>query len=771
MGTGKNVKKEPQDSDFLKEFQVPHRQHRIMPHPALDIAILLGIPYLFPMIRLWILPRIRILVWLTLILSAAVSCRARADQSQGSIFSSYRTHLRSGDSSGALGILTDLSREDSTLDAQLANFALAWRAYERHDSAAVSSFLRAGVPEELSDHALWLRAQASLGADELGSSRPCWEALAADTSSIYAEEALLELAQDATRRKDMAAVQGYTERQHNLSYSQKTLAFDLMLAQAYSIAGRHAEATARLARFALESPQTVEGHVARGILDDYLETYGYRPLPESDADLARELEALSANSRYEWGLDRVNALYGEDGWQQHNDLLLFYKGRFESGLSRHRAAVQDLQNHRAAYPKSAFANRALYYLGRSAYLMDNDSVAVPSLNAVVESAADTGLVNQALELLGILYMDRCRAQQAAAVVSKWSAQSQGLSSHADALWRLGWALWETQDYRGARQAWIELTALNLDSEYAPASLYWSARAAEKIGEREETNHLFRVLDSTYTYSYYTVIRRRFSLSDSMAGLPLNAPTLDELCVAQGPHTRKFGMLAALQLPEPALKEWSAARRELQDSPGFVWWKAQLQYWDNNRMEAWRTIRASLGTYIRRAGVRPDDFYRIVYPLDFPDPIKKHSTQYGLDPYFVFGVICQESHFEQDIVSAAGAIGLMQLMPATAKLQAQSLGLAHSTSQLYAAEHNVQLGTSHIADLMKEFSGDTVLVLAAYNAGKDVVHSWQVEFGDCPRDEFIELIPYRETRLFVKRILEHTAAYRRLYPDLLSRSQG
>lgn len=723
------------------------------------------------MIRLWILPWIRILVWLTFILSMAVSCRARGDQTQSAIFSAYRSHVRSGDSTGAMAILADLSREDSTLDAQLANFALAWRAYERQDSTDVNRFLRAGVPEELSDHALWLRAQVSRATDELGSSRTFWQKLAADTSSTYAEEALLELAQDAARQKDVAAIQSYADRQHDLSLAQKTLAFDLMLAQAYSIAGLHGKATAGLTRLTLESPHTVEGHVARGILDDYFDTYDYRPQPENDADLARELEALSANSRYEWGLDRVNALYGEDGWQQHNELLLFYKGRFESGLGQHRAAIRDFQNHRAAYSKGQFAYRALYYLGRSAYLIDNDSVAIPSLDAVVESAADTGLVNQALELLGILYMDRCRAQQAAAVLSKWSAQSQGLPSHADALWRLGWALWETKDYHGAHQTWVELISLNIDSEYGPASLYWSARAAEKIGQREDTNRLFRALDSTYTYSYYTVIRRGVLPGDSMAGLPLKVPLLDELCVAQGSHARKFGMLAALQLPEPALKEWTAARRELQDSPGFVWWKAQLQYWDDNRMEAWRTVRASLGTYIRRAGVRPDDFYRIVYPLDFPVPITKYSKQYSLDPYFIFGVICQESHFEEGIVSNAGAIGLMQLMPATAKLQAQSLGIPHATSQLYAADHNVQLGTAHIADLMKEFSGDTVLVLAAYNAGKEVVHAWQAEFGDCPRDEFIELIPYRETRLFVKRIIEHTAAYRRLYPDLLSRSQG
>jgi TolA-binding protein len=704
-------------------------------------------------------------------LPAMLSCRARGEPSEGSIFSSYRSCLKAGDSSGALTVLTGLSHQDSTLDAELANFALAWRAFERQDTHEVSQVLTHRIPNELSDHALWLRAQVSTVGDDLSRSRSLWEELADDTSSVYAEEALLELTQDAARQRDTTAVLGYIDRQQQLSAPQRTASFDLMLAETYSNLGRHVEATQCLSRLAVDMPYTAEGRTARGILDDYLETYDYRPKPETDGELAREFDALAGNNKPAWGLDRVNDLFGISGWQRHNDLLLYYKGRFESGLGRYKAAVQDLQNHHAAYPKSEYAYSALYFLGRSAYLTDNDSVAIASLTAVAEDAADTVLKNQALEVLGLLYMDRHRPLEAVAALQRWSAMSQGRSSHADALWRLGWALWETQDYRGARQIWQELASMNLDSEYTPASLYWVARAAEKIGDREETNRLFRVLDSTYTYSYYAIIRRDTMRSDSVHNIPLAPPTLDDLCVSQGPHTRKFGMLAALELTVPALKEWPAAQRELPDSPGFDWWKTQVLYWGDQRMDAWRTMRASLGRFIQTAGARPTDFYSIAYPVEFADTVKKYATGHSLDPFFVFGVICQESHFEKDVVSAAGAIGLMQLMPATASLQARSMDVAYSPSQLYRADYNIQLGTAHLADLMKEFNSDTVLVLAAYNAGKDIAHAWQAEFGDRPRDEFIEDIPYRETRLFVKRIMEHIAAYRRLYPDAFRQSQG
>jgi soluble lytic murein transglycosylase len=113
---------------------------------------------------------------------------------------------------------------------------------------------------------------------------------------------------------------------------------------------------------------------------------------------------------------------------------------------------------------------------------------------------------------------------------------------------------------------------------------------------------------------------------------------------------------------------------------------------------------------------------------------------------------------------------MQLMPATAKQQAKEIGKPFRESDLYQAEHNLEIGIAHVAKLFEEFSGDSVLVLAAYNAGRSAAQSWFEEFGDQDRDEFIENIPYKETRLFVKNIIEHAAAYRRLYPDAAGMQQ-
>jgi soluble lytic murein transglycosylase len=254
-------------------------------------------------------------------------------------------------------------------------------------------------------------------------------------------------------------------------------------------------------------------------------------------------------------------------------------------------------------------------------------------------------------------------------------------------------------------------------------------------------------------------------SISPDSLPLIVPGLDELCGSSGNHCRKFALLAAMRLTDLAMQEWPAARGELADSDGFAWWKVQLHLWDNDRLAAFRTVRAELGEYVRSAGERPKGFNAVLYPLDYDPEIVQLARQYRLDPYFVFGLICQESHYEPGIVSGAGAVGLMQLMPPTARRQARKLGLKYSYEKLRDADYNLKLGCRYLADLFDDFRGDSVLVLAAYNAGESAAQAWFEEFGSHDDVWFVERIPYRETRLFVKRNTEHRAAYRRLYPEV------
>ena len=138
---------------------------------------------------------------------------------------------------------------------------------------------------------------------------------------------------------------------------------------------------------------------------------------------------------------------------------------------------------------------------------------------------------------------------------------------------------------------------------------------------------------------------------------------------------------------------------------------------------------------------------------------------------VFGLSRQESEFDPQAGSTAGAQGLMQIMPATARLIAKAHGVSYKKSKLTAdPAYNVKLGAAHLGDLIEENGGSYVLTLVAYNAGPRRVREWLAEYGDLRKGEidpidWVESIPFQETRQYVQKVLQNVHVYRsRLAPE-------
>lgn len=155
--------------------------------------------------------------------------------------------------------------------------------------------------------------------------------------------------------------------------------------------------------------------------------------------------------------------------------------------------------------------------------------------------------------------------------------------------------------------------------------------------------------------------------------------------------------------------------------------------------------------------------KVVYPFPYRALVTSRAEELGLDPYLVAGLIRQESAFVPTISSSAGAIGLMQVMPATGRQLARAAGpRGYSTESLRTAEVNVHLGTRYLAELMARYDGVIPLVLSAYNAGPTRANRWRrfPEAEDPHR--FTERIPFVETRGYVKNVVRNRALYRWLY---------
>ena len=154
--------------------------------------------------------------------------------------------------------------------------------------------------------------------------------------------------------------------------------------------------------------------------------------------------------------------------------------------------------------------------------------------------------------------------------------------------------------------------------------------------------------------------------------------------------------------------------------------------------------------------------RLLYPYRFRGIIEMHAEFAGVDPQLVAALVYVESKFKPEAESRRGARGLMQLMPETALWVCEQKGLSHHIDDLFDPEVNLKLGIWYLAYLFREFNGDRVLVLAAYNAGWSKVKAWLASGTWEGKVNDLHRIPYLETRRYVTKIMRTYYLYRYLY---------
>lgn len=154
--------------------------------------------------------------------------------------------------------------------------------------------------------------------------------------------------------------------------------------------------------------------------------------------------------------------------------------------------------------------------------------------------------------------------------------------------------------------------------------------------------------------------------------------------------------------------------------------------------------------------------RIVFPFPYRDAVVREARARGLDPFFVAGLIRQESMFHPTIRSSAGAVGLMQLLPSTAQEVARAEGIRFSPASLEDPEVNLRLGTTFLASMVRRFDGRAEDALSAYNAGPTRARQWRLRDEYRDTDVFLEHLPFAETRHYVKVVQQYARIYTALY---------
>jgi soluble lytic murein transglycosylase len=239
---------------------------------------------------------------------------------------------------------------------------------------------------------------------------------------------------------------------------------------------------------------------------------------------------------------------------------------------------------------------------------------------------------------------------------------------------------------------------------------------------------------------------------------MTPPLLVESFPSESPHLARARLLANAGLNEyiaqeikadPASGSWSALA------------EAQIYASYGETYRAMRAMKRAL-PYEAAAPIKaiPLVYWRILFPEPYWETIKAESAKNNLDPYMVASLIRQESEFSPSVVSYANAWGLMQLLPTVGKAMAREEGIRNfQTFQLLDPETNIRLGTRYLRQMLERFGGVQEYALAAYNAGDSRVADWEAAGPYQGIDEFVESIPFTQTREYVEAILRNEETYR------------
>jgi soluble lytic murein transglycosylase len=402
------------------------------------------------------------------------------------------------------------------------------------------------------------------------------------------------------------------------------------------------------------------------------------------------------------------------------------------------------------------------------------------LERVAAQTADRPLAARALSELFAEHWDGGRFEAALAALVRLREIDPTDATGARKLWEAGWNQYRLDNPTGAIGYWAELGGLYADSSYARAGRYWSARAFESLGERPRAAAIYRELAGGEAADFYVRnARARAAGAPAPAGFPLAADR--GIPWPSHPDFARARLLTDLGLDALAASELTA----LTAFPATL---AVLPAAPPERGESRRRAAAALEALILarrgepRTSIRriydafpalggpfqaavPAAALRLYYPLVYGEVIADAARRRGLPPHLVLGMVRQESAFDVGATSHAGARGLMQLMPATAREVAKRIGLPFAAERLGDPAYNVALGTSYFDQVLAMFDGNVELALAGYNGGPYRIRRLWREAGDAtPLDAFVEGLPVEESRIYTKRILLLADSYRQLYPQ-------
>lgn len=422
-------------------------------------------------------------------------------------------------------------------------------------------------------------------------------------------------------------------------------------------------------------------------------------------------------------------------------------GELSATLGRYRDAEQA---YRSAARDSAWTPLALYRRAR-VLLRLADPGASEALAGFAENYPADTAAPTALYLLGDYLADRGDGAGSERWLAELTRRYPVDARASLARFRLAAAARR----RGATDSAARLYAVEVavGGSQRAAARYWLARMARERGDSAGADSMWRALAREDSVGYYGVHAR------DVAGLPplrLAPDSAAPTASADSGLARLDTLLLAGLDTEAGLEVRGLLARAPASIDDLLAWSAGLS------ARGWGSAAVRLGWNAAPRAPNDARVLRAIFPWPRRAALEAEAREFGVDPALFAAIVRQESTFDLEALSRTGARGLAQLMPGTAAQAARGLDVSLAPEWLTVPDLNLHLGASHLAALLRRFRGRVEVALAAYNAGPAPVTHWLTRPGADDADQFIEQIPFQETRGYVRAVLRNRELYRALY---------
>jgi soluble lytic murein transglycosylase len=542
------------------------------------------------------------------------------------------------------------------------------------------------------------------------------------------------------------------------------------LGRAYAASGQTAKAAETLGNIYYTMPASAEADAA------YAELKKLPSLPPPTEALRKmRADALMNRKRYGEAADEYRSLVNGASPNDKPSLQLALADALHRNGRNHDAKLVLALLGGESGELNA---QRLYLLGQIAWAANDNDTFYSTVNDLRQAAPTSPWLEQALLSAANLHLVHREYDQALDTFREIQQRFPNGARASYGHWKAAWLTFRQGRTQEAKKAFEEQIALYPSGAETPSALYWRARLAEEDNQPTMARAFYQKLSDRYRNFYYAELGRQrmkllppaaadatteYALLDRVPPLDFGAkvtasePPRDEL------HVQKAELLGNGGLVDFAVRELQAAAVD----DGGSWAPAETaQLYDETGHydQAIEVMKHSAPNYFALdIPDLPRKYWEALFPKAFWSDLKRSSSANGLDPYLVASLIRQESEFNPNAVSRANAVGLMQLLPKTGKQVAKDVKLQrYNASQLYTPAVNLELGTRYFRGMVDKFGGSFEYALAAYNAGSDRVEDWLNQGKYRDPQEFVESIPFTETREYVQAILRNASMYKQLY---------